>query len=94
MADWGFRFTPDDRSLLPSLVQKLTDAIQAPPDDEDDESAHWETRSSYFDTTIAPVLRTMKFTGEVLSDGEASGESIQEWTYEAGERTSIYTVED
>lgn len=94
MADWGFRFTPEDNAVLASLVRTLTDAIQAPPDDEDDESARWETRSSYFDTTIAPLLSRMKFTGEVLSDGESSGESIQEWTYEDGTRTAVYTVED
>ena len=94
MADWGFRFTPEDNEILPALVRTLTDAIQAPPDDEDDESARWETRSSYFDTTIAPLLSRMKFTGEVLSDGESSGESIQEWTYEDGTRTAVYTVED
>ncbi len=94
MADWGFRFTPEDGNTLQGLVLALSEAIQAPPDDEDDASARWDTRSSYFDTTIAPVLATRKFCGEVLSDGEASGESVQEWTYEDGACTSIYTVED
>jgi len=94
MADWGFRFTPDDSATLSSLVRDLTRVIQAPPDDEDEESARWETRSAYFDTTIAPLLSEIQFCGEVLSDGEASGEAIQEWTFENGSLTSIYTVED
>ena len=93
MAYWGFRFTPEDQGTLESLVSILTEALQAPPDDVDQESANWETRSSYFDTTIAPILTKVQFTGEVLSDGESSGASIQEWTYVDGERTSIYTVE-
>ena len=94
MADWGFRFTPDDTDTLPSLIRTLTEAIQTPPHDEDDESARWDIRSSWFDTTIHPVLTRVQFSGEVLSDGEASGAAVQEWTYEDGVRTSIYTVED
>ena len=93
MADWGFRFTPENNGILPALVRTLTDAIHAPPDDADDQSARWETRSSNFNSTIAPLLNRMRFSGEVLCDGKASGEAIQEWTYEDGLRTAVYTVQ-
>lgn len=93
MADWGFRFTPESEKRLAELVDELEKVLQAPPNDRDDESARWETKSSYFDTAIAPVLMRLQFSGEILSDGEASGGGVQEWTFERGERTEIFEVE-
>jgi len=94
MADWGFRFTPENADDLDPLVDALTEVITYAPDERDDESARWETKSGLFDLDIAPVLKSLKFSGEVLSDGEASGQGVQEWTYEAGERTSIFDVDN
>jgi len=93
MADWGFRFTPDDSEDLEQLVFSLTEAFGCEPDDLEDESARWECRSGIFDELIAPVLVTLEFSGEVLSDGEASGGSVQEWAYESGTRTMVTDID-
>ena len=77
--------TPDDSSQLSSLVEQISKAIATHPEDQDDESARWETKHSYFEYGMEEVLKKTKFSGEVLSDGEASGYGVQEWIYVDGE---------
>jgi len=94
MAIWYFRVTPEDSSKLPELVASISSALDCEPEEEDEDSARWETKQTAYEGAIEKILKDASFCGEVISDGESSGYGIEEWTFADGILTDVYKQEE